>query len=75
MNNEFTGRVIVFNNAGRYGFIRDSAGRDIFAHASQIITTGYKTLVPNELVSYRLVSGPRGLQACNVTRLAEKNRF
>ena len=68
MNEEYSATVICFNNAGHYGFIRDNTGHDLFVHASQIISPGYKTLIPGEMVDYRLMAGERGWQACDVRR-------
>jgi CspA family cold shock protein len=67
-----TGEVKWFNNAKGWGFIiPEGGGDDIFVHFSSIHGTGYKTLVPGQIVSYEVDKGERGLHATNVIPLAE----
>ena len=66
------GEVKWFNNAKGWGFIiPEGGGEDIFVHFSSIPGTGYKTLVPGQLVSYDEEKGDRGLHASNVTVLSD----
>lgn len=66
------GEVKWFNNAKGWGFIiPETGGEDIFVHFSSIHGTGYKTLVPGQIVSYEVDKGERGLHACNVIPLVE----
>lgn len=61
------GEVKWFNNAKGWGFIiPEQGGDDIFVHFSSIHGTGYKTLVPGQIVTYELEQGDKGLHATNV---------
>lgn len=61
------GEVKWFNNAKGWGFIiPDSGSEDIFVHFSAIQGSGYKTLIPGQIVNYDLEKGERGLHASNV---------
>ena len=63
-----TGTVKWFNDGKGFGFITpDKGGDDLFAHFSEIRGDGFKTLA-EEKVSYETKSGPKGLQASNITR-------
>ncbi|MGL6028997.1 MAG: cold-shock protein [Legionella sp.] len=66
------GEVKWFNNAKGWGFIiPEGGGDDIFVHFSSISGTGYKTLIPGQLVTYEQGNGDRGLHASNVVALNE----
>lgn len=61
------GEVKWFNNAKGWGFIMpEGGGEDIFVHFSSIQGTGYKTLVPGQIIRYEVAKGERGLHASNV---------
>ena len=65
-----TGTVKWFNDAKGFGFITpDKGGDDLFAHFSEIRGDGFKTLAEGQKVSYETKSGPKGLQAANITPL------
>lgn len=67
-----TGEVKWFNNAKGWGFILpEGGGTDIFVHFSAIQSTGYKSLIAGQTVSFDLIEGERGLHASNVTVLTE----
>ena len=67
-----TGEVKWFNNAKGWGFILPEDGStDIFVHFSSIQSTGYKSLVAGQTVSFDLIKGDRGLHASNIVVLAE----
>lgn len=62
------GKVKWFNNAKGFGFIiPDGSTSEVFAHFSQIQIEGYKTLKPNQEVTFDLVKGDKGDQAHNIT--------
>ena len=63
------GKVKWFNNAKGYGFIEREGGNDVFVHFSAIASDGFRSLAEGERVEFDLVSGPKGKQAANVTRL------
>lgn len=62
------GTVKWFNGAKGYGFIQRSTGEDVFVHFSVIQETGYRTLNEGDIVEFECVTGPKGLQAQNVSR-------
>ena len=62
-------KVKWFNNDKGYGFIEYNDILDIFVHYSQIDKQGYKTLNPGDLVSFKLIETPKGLQAQEVTTI------
>jgi len=64
------GTVKWFNNAKGYGFLgRDDGGADVFVHYSAIAGEGYKSLQENDRVEFEIVTGQKGPQAANVTKL------
>jgi len=60
------GKVKWFNEQKGYGFISRDDGDDVFVHYSEIVSSGFKTLVEDQEVSFELKEGPKGLQATNV---------
>lgn len=66
------GVVKWFNGAKGYGFIQRSTGEDVFVHFSAIQDNGYKTLNEGEGVTFECQQGPKGLNAANVERSADK---
>ena len=62
------GTVKWFNNAKGYGFIKRSAGEDVFVHYKSINGEGYKTLKEGDTVEFEVEQGAKGLQAVNVKK-------
>ena len=62
-----TGTVKWFNAEKGYGFITAEDGKDVFAHFSQIKSSGYKSLEEGQKVSFDMGQGQRGPQAENIT--------
>lgn len=62
------GVVKWFNSAKGYGFIQRSSGEDVFVHFSAIQMNGYRSLDQGQEVEFELKTGPKGLQADNVSR-------
>ena len=62
------GLVKWFNAAKGYGFIQRHIGEDVFVHYSAIQMSGYRSLDEGVEVEFELKTGPKGLQAENVTR-------
>jgi CspA family cold shock protein len=61
------GTVKWFNDAKGFGFITpDGGGEDLFAHFSEIRSSGFKTLKENQRVSFEVTTGPKGKQAANI---------
>ena len=65
------GRVKWFNNEKGYGFIDFKENEDIFVHYSAINQDGYKTLSEGQLVNFKLIETPKGLQALDVEVINE----
>ena len=63
------GTVKWFNASKGFGFIQRQSGEDIFVHFSAIQGEGYKSLNEGQAVEFEVTSGPKGLQAANVTSL------
>ena len=59
-------RVKWFNNEKGYGFIEYNETADIFVHYSAIAKEGYKTLKEGDVVDFKLIETPKGLQALDV---------
>ena len=62
-----TGKVKWFNETKGFGFITpDKGGADLFAHYSEIQTSGFKVLQENQEVTFDVVQGQKGKQAANI---------
>lgn len=61
------GTVKWFNADKGFGFITGEDGKDVFAHFSQINSDGFKTLEEGQNVNFKVVEGPKGPQAENIT--------
>ena len=59
-----TGTVKWFNESKGFGFITpDDGGKDLFAHFSEIVGDGFKTLIEGQSVSFVWNMGTKGPQA------------
>lgn len=62
-----TGTVKWFNDAKGFGFITpDEGGDDLFAHFSEIQSSGFKSLQEGQKVSFEVKQGPKGKQAATI---------
>ena len=69
MSDRQTGTVKWFNNAKGFGFITMADRQDdIFVHFRAIQGDGYRSLNEGQEVEFKLVEGPKGLQAEEVTK-------
>ncbi|MGA2029463.1 MAG: cold-shock protein [Verrucomicrobiota bacterium] len=64
-----SGKVKWFDNRKGFGFIAQNSGQDVFVHYSSIASSGFRTLIEGEEVSFDVVPGEKGLKAENVQRL------
>jgi len=60
------GTVKWFNDDKGFGFIEQEDGEDVFAHYSEIIGDGYKSLSEGQEVTFDLEQGEKGPKALNV---------
>lgn len=67
------GRIKWFNNERGYGFIEYNEDEDIFAHYSNILQDGYRTLEQGQLVQFKLLETAKGFQALEIVPLSETN--
>jgi len=62
-----TGIVKWFNPEKGFGFIvSDDGGKDLFAHYSEIRSSGFKSLEENQRVSFEVEQGAKGPAAKNI---------
>ncbi len=60
-----TGKVKFFNSAKGFGFIvEDDGGKELFVHQTGLVDR----ISENDLVSYEVVQGKKGLNAVNVKK-------
>ena len=66
-NGTQTGTVKWFNESKGFGFLTpDGGGDDLFAHFSEILGSGFRTLADNQRVQFEVRRGPKGLQAAAI---------
>jgi len=64
------GTVKWFNDQKGYGFITPEEGsKDLFVHHTAIRGEGFKSLQEGQAVEFEVTSGPKGLQATDVTKV------
>jgi len=62
------GTVKWFNDTKGYGFITGEDGNDYFAHYSNVLVEGRKTLIEGEPVFFDIQQTPKGMQAINIQK-------
>lgn len=67
MSERISGTVKWFNGEKGYGFIARESGDDVFVHYSAILGDGYRDLQEGQKVEFEVETGPKGLQATNLT--------
>ncbi len=65
------GIVKFFNENKGWGFIRADSGEDFFVHFSSISEKGFKTLSPDQRVSFDEGENEKGKTAINVKVIEE----
>jgi CspA family cold shock protein len=66
MSNAVKGTVKWFNESKGFGFIEQESGPDVFAHYSEIVGSGFKSLAEGQSVEFSVSQGQRGPQASNI---------
>ena len=61
-----TGHVKWFDKAKGFGFIEQENGEDVFVHFRAISSSGFRTLIEGQAVSFTIQQGSKGLQAADV---------
>ncbi|MET1257209.1 cold-shock protein [Aliikangiella maris] len=69
MSNTVKGTVKWFNESKGFGFIEQSSGPDVFAHFSEIQSSGFKSLVEGQAVEFVITQGQKGPQAEKIVAL------
>ncbi|MBJ9720683.1 cold-shock protein [Acinetobacter calcoaceticus] len=68
-SNIMKGTVKWFNEAKGFGFIQPESGPDVFAHFSEITSSGFKTLAEGQRVEFSVTQGQKGPNAVNIVAL------
>jgi len=63
-----SGTVKWFNESKGFGFISQDSGPDVFAHYSEIVGEGFKTLHEGDRVSFDIVDGAKGPKATKIVK-------
>ena len=69
MSNVVKGTVKWFNETKGFGFIQQESGPDVFAHFSEIASSGFKTLLEGQMVEFSVVQGQKGPNAVNIVAI------
>jgi cold shock protein len=67
--NVVKGTVKWFNETKGFGFIQPESGPDVFAHFSEIKSSGFKTLTEGQQVEFSIAQGQKGPNAINIVAL------
>ncbi len=67
MSNTVNGTVKWFNEAKGFGFIEQASGPDVFAHFSEILSSGFKSLQEGQRVQFTVTAGQKGPQASKIS--------
>ncbi len=65
-----TGKVKWFNDDKGFGFIEpEDGGKDVFAHHTEIISEGFRSLAEGDRVEFEVESGDKGPKAVKITKI------
>ena len=68
-SNVVKGTVKWFNETKGFGFIQQESGPDVFAHFSEIASSGFKTLLEGQMVEFSITQGQKGPNAVNIVAI------
>ena len=68
-SNIVKGSVKWFNETKGFGFIQQESGPDVFAHFSEIASSGFKTLLEGQQVEFTVTQGQKGPNAVNIVAI------
>ena len=68
-SNVVKGTVKWFNETKGFGFIQQESGPDVFAHFSEIASSGFKTLMEGQQVEFSVAHGQKGPNAVNIVAI------
>ena len=68
-SNVVKGTVKWFNENKGFGFIQQESGPDVFAHFSEIASSGFKTLMEGQQVEFSVAQGQKGPNAVNIVAI------
>ena len=71
MSERTVGTIKWFDAKKGFGFINMDEGDDVFVHYSAIQGNGFRALEDGQKVEFEIVQGRKGLEAANLTTLAE----
>ena len=71
MSERTVGTIKWFDAKKGFGFINLDDGDDVFVHYSAIQGDGFRVLEDGQKVEFEVVQGRKGLEAANLTTLAE----
>lgn len=63
------GTVKWFNESKGFGFITQESGTDVFAHYSEIVGEGFKSLSEGDQVTFEVEKGDKGPKATNIKKI------
>ena len=68
-SNVVKGTVKWFNETKGFGFIQQESGPDVFAHFSEIASSGFKTLMEGQQVEFSVAQGQKGPNTVNIVAI------
>ena len=69
MSNTVVGTVTWFDKSKGYGFIKLDTGASVYAHFSDIVATGFRTLDVGQKVEFTICAADKGPKAENIVKL------
>lgn len=65
-----TGTVKWFNDEKGFGFIApEDGGKDVFAHHTEILSEGFRSLGEGDRVEFEVEAGDKGPKAVKITKI------